>query len=528
MDADDAHQPHLMPALRQRAAAVARGRFAQAAQDDDSLSREQLVQALHELRVHEIELKMQNEELRRTQLELDIQRERYFDIYDLAPAGYCTVDTQGLILEANLTLSSMLRRARGTLSKLALSRFIQPQDQDAFNLLLRRITQTHEPQECDVRLVLPGGADTWVHLQAVLARDKDGGWHVRLALSDITELARAQRELFDSELRYRTLIEVAPSPLLVHDGKQIVYVNPAAIKMFGAGTAADLLGTEMLILVRPDFREISRLQMEVSDLQRDTLPMFDHKLIKLDGSTLTVEMQSTAIMYDGAPAFQVAMTDVTERRDFSKRQLDAIEDERKRISREVHDQVGQVFTALKLSLELLPRGALPTEQGIAIMQALEMGIAATRKITAELRPRLLDDLGLTAALKHLCDQMLGVVNLDFSINVDAQESLDPNQSLSLFRIAQEALTNVLKHSAAKHVSVSGRRGTDRYIFCVKDNGQGFTSRNTRADAMGLVSMQERALIMGGSCTVESSLKHGTLVEVVLPLHGTRDHEPAAA
>ncbi len=513
--------------LRRHAAARARTEASQSAGGELPLSPEALQKTLYELQVHQIEIEMQNEELRQTQRRLDAERERYFGLYDLAPVGYCTVSPKGLILKANLTLASMLRLARATLSEQALSRFILPQDQDAFYLLLRRSMQTQEPQECDVRLVLPGDAHRWVHLQAVLAGDEAGGWRVRLALSDITELKKVQQELIDSEQRYRTLTDRAPVPLIVHDGKQIVYVNAAAIRMFGASSATELLGTEMFRLVHPDFREVARQRVRLSIEQAGSLSAFEYKLLKLDGSTLAVEVQSTSVMFDGAPSVQVAMNDVTERRDFSKRQLAAVEDERKRISREVHDQVGQVFTAIKLIVQSLPRDALPKEQGSAIMQALEMGIAATRKITAELRPPLLDDLGLAAALDRLCGQMLGVVNLDFEIDVASQEALDANQALSLFRIAQEALTNVLKHAAAKHVTISGRRGNNEYVFRIKDDGRGLKSRNTRADAMGVAGMQERARIMGGRCTIESNSKKGTLVEVDLPLNGAHEHEPAA-
>ena len=515
------------PLLHPQPDARGRPEAPQGASGEDTPSSDALRRTLYELQVHQIELEMQNEELRQTQDRLDAERERYFELYDLAPVGYCTISPKGMILRANLTFASMLGLAKTRLYAKALSRFILQQDQDAFYLLRQRIVQTQEPQVCDVRLLRADRAHTWVHLQATVAGNEEGGGCLRLALSDITELKKVQQDLIDSEHRYRTLAEGAPAPLLVHDGQQIVYANPAASRMFGARSEADLLGTELLKLVHPQDKETSRQRLQLRAVQRSAASMFEQKLLKLDGTPMVVEVHSASITYGGMPAVQVSMKDITAHRKFERRQLGAIEHERKRISREVHDQLGQVFTAIKLILQTLPRGALPWEQNTAIMQALEAGIAATRRITAELRPRILDDLGLTAALYGLCEQMLAVVNLDFNIDVDEQEALDPSQSLSLFRITQEALTNVVKHAAARHVSISGRRGQHAYEFRIQDDGQGFMSRSTRADAMGLISMQERTRIMGGRCTIESTSTQGTLIEIVLPLNATPDHEPAA-
>ena len=515
------------PSRRRRADARAMIEASPAASGEAAASSEALQRTLNELQVHQIELEMQNEELRQTQDRLDGERARYFELYDLAPVGYCTISANGMILKANLTFARMLGLAKTTILAKALSRYIRPLDQDDFYLLRQRIMQTQEPQECDVRLLRADGAHTWVHLQATVAGNEEGGSSLRLALSDINELKKAQQDLIDSEHRYRTLAEGAPAPLLVHDSKEIVYVNPAAIRMFGASSEADIFRAGVLKLVHPQDRDITLQRMRLSAQQRSAAPMFEHKLLKLDGTPLIVEVHSTSIVYDGAPAVQVAMNDITEHRNFEKRQLGAIEHERKRISREVHDQLGQVFTALKLIIQSLPRGALPKEQDSAVMQALETGIAATRRITAELRPRILDDLGLTAALQDLCEQMLGVVDLDFTIDVDAQESLAPSQSLSLFRITQEALTNVVKHAKARHVGIGGGRGKYEYEFRIQDDGLGFMPHSARADAMGLISMQERARIMGGRCNIESTLTQGTLIEISLPLEAAHDDEAAA-
>ena len=119
-------------ALRRQAEEIAREKAAHSPENIEALSTEATRQTLYELRVHQIELEMQNEELRRAQAELDAARARYFDLYDLAPVGYCTLSEKGLILEANLTIATLLGVARSALIKQQLTRFIIKEDQDIY------------------------------------------------------------------------------------------------------------------------------------------------------------------------------------------------------------------------------------------------------------------------------------------------------------------------------------------------------------------------------------------------------------
>ena len=118
-----------------------------------TLSREEVERLLHELRVHQIELEMQNEELRRAQSELEVSRARYFDLYDLAPVGYFTLSEQGMILEANLTGAGLLGVGRRDLTKQSISHYILPEDQDIYYRHRRRLLETGTPQECELRML---------------------------------------------------------------------------------------------------------------------------------------------------------------------------------------------------------------------------------------------------------------------------------------------------------------------------------------------------------------------------------------
>jgi PAS domain S-box-containing protein len=158
----------------------------------NALSPDEARQTLHELQVHQVELEMQNEELRRTQEELEASRERYFDLYDLAPVGYFTLGDRGLILEANLRAAELLGAKRSALVKLPLSRFILPEDQDIYYRYFKELFATGG-QTCELRLARSGGAQFWVQLDATVVKDSDGNLVCRAVMSDITERKQAER-----------------------------------------------------------------------------------------------------------------------------------------------------------------------------------------------------------------------------------------------------------------------------------------------------------------------------------------------
>ncbi len=178
--------------LRQKAEKVV---LARAVSGAEPLTPEAAQALLHELQVHQIELEMQNDELRRAQLGLEASRARYFDLYDLAPVGYCTLDEAGLILEANLTAATLLGVPRSALVKRALMRFIARTDQDIYFLCLKKLTETHQPQSCELQLLTPDSATFWASL-SVSEGEREGVAVQRVMVSDISK-----RKLLDQALQ---------------------------------------------------------------------------------------------------------------------------------------------------------------------------------------------------------------------------------------------------------------------------------------------------------------------------------------
>ncbi len=163
--------------------------------------------ALHELQVYQIELQMQNLELRRSQAELEIAKERYFSLYDLAPVGYITSRENFVITEANLTIADMLGVARSALLQKPFTGFIFSADQNIFYLANRRLFSTHEPQTCEIRLLAKEGEAFWVTITAILQTGVNRELSAWMTVNNTNARRLAEDALRESEARYRALAE---------------------------------------------------------------------------------------------------------------------------------------------------------------------------------------------------------------------------------------------------------------------------------------------------------------------------------
>ncbi|HEY5998052.1 MAG TPA: sigma-54-dependent Fis family transcriptional regulator [bacterium] len=196
--------------LRARAEETARRDATPRRSPGEAPSAEELQRLVHELQVHEVELEMQNEELRRAQSELEVSRARYFDLYDLAPVGYLTLDELGSILEANLTAAALLGIERGRLLAQPLARHVATEDQEVWRRQAGRILESGDLVAWEMRLTRGDGGAFWARLEAIAGPDPATGQRIcRLALSDIAEHRRLGEALQESEERYRVIVESA-------------------------------------------------------------------------------------------------------------------------------------------------------------------------------------------------------------------------------------------------------------------------------------------------------------------------------
>jgi len=189
--------------LRKKAEDLARNKAAGPSQNEQSRSPEEAQQLIHELRVHQIELELQNEELRRAQSELDAAGARYFDFYDLAPVGYFTLSQQGMIMEANLTAAALLNVARRDLVNQPFSRYIFKEDMDIYYQHINIIFETATPKTWESRMLNKDRTTFWARVDGIAAKDADGTPTCRIVMSDITDSKRTEKELQLQEKRLR-------------------------------------------------------------------------------------------------------------------------------------------------------------------------------------------------------------------------------------------------------------------------------------------------------------------------------------
>ena len=231
--------------------------------DLESLSPEEIRRTLHELRVHQIELEMQNEELRRTQVELETARERYFDLYDLAPVGYFTLSEKGLFLETNLTAAGLLGVSRNTLIRQPITRFIHKEDQDIYYHHHKQLFKTGTPQVCDLRMVKDDGTEFWAHLTASFARGAGGTPVCRVVMDDITQHMRQEEKIAASQKFLQDITDNSTMPIYALDPNgKFLLINRKLESMFGVPRET-LIGKTRAEILPPEIAAAHR----ANDLQ---------------------------------------------------------------------------------------------------------------------------------------------------------------------------------------------------------------------------------------------------------------------
>jgi two-component system, cell cycle sensor histidine kinase and response regulator CckA len=311
--------PSQSDALRQRAEKIAQEKAFQIPEHLESLSIEAAQQMLHELRVHQIELEIQNEELRRAHAELEAARARYFDLYDLAPVGYFTLSDQGLILEANLAAATMIGVARSALVKQPISRFILKEDQDIFYLHRKNLFETGEPQAFELRLVKEDAAPVWVRIDATVAHDADGAPLCRATLIDITERRQIEEKLLNLMRQQELILSSAAEGILGLDLQgNHTFINVAAVKILGY-EAEELIGRPSHKIwhhTKPDGSPFPAEECGIYDTYREGTRRNSTEVFwRKDGTCFPVEYASMPIYEKGQLiGAVVTFMDITERK----------------------------------------------------------------------------------------------------------------------------------------------------------------------------------------------------------------------
>lgn len=310
--------PKRAPAGGPRAAALERD-LAQTRQEMQTI-REEMQTSQEEARSAQEELQSANEELLAARTDLEASRARYLDLYDFAPVGYCTLSAQGVILEANLTVTTLLVMARGALVRQPIVRFILKDDQDIYHLHRNQLFETGKPQECELRMVKPDGAFFWAHLAATAAQAENGAPVCRMALMDITARRRAEEATRESEARYRGLFANSRDAIMTLAPPSWAFTsgNPAALEMFGAKTEAEFTAHEPWKLspeLQPDGRASAEKAREmIATAMRDGSHFFEWTHRRISGEAFPADVLLSRLSSAGTTLLQATVRDITARK----------------------------------------------------------------------------------------------------------------------------------------------------------------------------------------------------------------------
>jgi len=318
----------------------------------------------------------------------------------------------------------------------------------------------------------------------------------------------------------------------VDDSQRIVMYNRAAEKIFG-WTAAEVRGQPLDVLIPSRYRPAHGQQVRRFGATGTTSRrMGDNTVLyalRKDGSEFPIDASISQLNTPEGKLYTVILRDVTERvrareelAAFAAESAGVREQEKSRIARELHDELAQALTALKMDTiwmrDHVPAADAAAQEKIAQMLAmLDGAVASTRRIAADLRPLVLDDLGLAAAIEWVAQNFTQRTGVPCELLLDESLELQEPYATGVFRIVQESLQNVAKHAGATEVVVEVRPADGHLLVRVQDNGIGFrTSDPRKPQSLGLVGLRERAHLMRGELRVDSSPGAGTSVEARIP------------
>jgi PAS domain S-box-containing protein len=309
-------KPRNAPELRQQAEESVRHGLDRSPEDSGLLAPEELRRTVHELRVHQAELEMQNEDLRQAQLELDAARARYSDLYDLAPVGYCTLSEWGLIVEANLAAAGLLGVERDALVGQSFFTFLAKEGQDAYYLTSKRLFETGKAQAHGLRLTRGDGTTFWAHLDATVAWDEDRPPLCHVVLADISDRKQAEEELRKSEEKYRFLVENCYDIIYTMSAAGLfTFVAPAWTAVLGHPTA-QVIGRSFESFVHPDDVEECRAFLRRVTETGQRQEGIEYRVRHINGTwrwhtSSAVSFKNAA---DPLTAFQGIARDITDRK----------------------------------------------------------------------------------------------------------------------------------------------------------------------------------------------------------------------
>ena len=476
-------------------------------------------------------------ERKRAEEELSESEARLRAILDNSPNLVFLKDTQGRYLHINRQFERAFHISREAIAGKTDKDVFPAEQAAAFRVNDLKVFQAGVPLEFEEVALYDDGPHTSIVSKFPLYGGDGKPYALCGITTDITQRKAMEKALQQAEEKYRDIFDNAVEGIFQSTPSgRYLSVNPALARMYGYESPEELMGgvTDIAhkVYVDPDCREALTRLLE----RQGVVQGFEYEVRRRDGSTIWISESVRAVRDEKGTVryYEGAIEDITERkrseeelqqtlgqvRTLSRRLEVVREDERTRIARELHDELGVRLTCLKMDLSRLNDASRPKleEKVLSMIEQVDTTIAAVQGLVAELRPGVLDDLGLVAAIEWQCrdfERRSGIRCL-----VDSSEEdipLDSAKATAAFRICQEALTNVVRHARAKEIRVHLDTLDRELLLEIHDDGQGILPEKvTDAGSLGLLGMRERAAAVGGALQIVGLRGQGTTVTLRLP------------
>jgi PAS domain S-box-containing protein len=476
-------------------------------------------------KLYEEKLKQFNEELIE---QVEKKTQEVTQIFGRISDGFIALDTDRNITYVNDVALELFKIERKNILGKHIAKLISFQSAGELHQSLNRAMSSQEPVLAE-QYYEP--SNKWYRIS--IHPSPEG---LTIFFKDETEYKEAENRLIESDKKYKLLFYNNPLPMWIASKITmcIIDVNLAAIKHYGF-SYEEFLGQNVLNL-RPENERKEYLKFIQSD-EKVTSKAHTSHLVKKDGTLVTVETLSYDIDYDSEPARLVIANDITEKIRYeenlraSRDQLRLLsdhlekirEEERTNIAREIHDELGQQLTGLKMDISWLMKRMKNDDETVKgkmseMIQLVDDTVKTVRKISSELRPGILDDLGLSAALDWQSNEFRKRTGIQcFFSSTFGELELNRNIATGIFRIYQETLTNIARHSGATEVTTFLNHVDGKIELSVTDNGKGMEENKSSLKTLGIIGMRERALMMKGDIKISGMPGHGTCVQLVVPL-----------
>lgn len=465
------------------------------------------------------------------------------DLYQNAPCGFHSLDRNRMILKINDTeLKWLGYRREEVVGKLTISDLVSAESHAALAQGFAGLSAGQAMHDQKLRMRRKNGESFSVSANVSALQDASGNLFMTCAtLLDTSEREWIEAELRASEERFRGAFQHAAIGMVLADlNGHWTKVNHALCKILGY-TEQQLLSKAFLDVTYLDDAEIS--STKAGQLLSGELSYYhlEKRYIHKDGHIVWAFVSGTLVRdAQGMPLHYVGMVeDISERkqaeaalqlaqeklRELVAHQERIKENERTRIAREIHDELGGLLTGIKANLSVAMNqderaGSVPNQRLLDACSLLDAAVDTVRRVIADLRPSVLDQLGVWTALEWYAEQTEARTGLSCRVTIDAsaaQSVIDPERSTALFRIVQETLTNVARHADASQVEIRVMHEDGSIRMEVEDNGKGIDAEQIpNRKSWGIAGMVERARYFGGDIRIADT-SHGTLVVLRLPL-----------